>query len=101
MKLTFHTNLDEAKLDVRDLNYKVRDYLVDHVPREGDRIVFRFEKPDGPLGFERSFTYELEMCAVNWNYHDCVIAVELHIPSYYSSMSLNDYCEWFKRHRGQ
>lgn len=98
MKIVFHTNLDEAQHDVSNLNQILTGHLTAYtVPRVGERIVFPFEKP----GKLVKFSFELEVCEVRYNYHRNVIEIELHIPSTFSKMSIQEWCDWFKRHRGQ
>lgn len=96
MKLRFRTNLDEPKetMDLVDLNREANDRPDLIVPRVGERITFRFAR-DG----QRDFSYELEVCSVAYDYRNGLVEVELHMPSYYASMSINEWAAWFKRHR--
>ncbi len=88
MKVHFKTNLDEPQPDVWDLNERwPKDAPL---PRVGERILFVF---DGNRKFE------LEVCSVAFNYAANEAQVELHMPSYYGRMSINEWAEWFKRHR--
>jgi hypothetical protein len=100
VKLVFKTNLDEPQRDVWEINDKANDGVrLAPVPRVGERISFPFKRWDHLAKREGSFSYELEVCAIAYDFHARVVHVELHMPSYYKTMSIHDWSEWFKRHR--
>ena len=86
--IIFKTNLDEAKSDVIDLNSCRWPFQT--VPRQGERIQFEFTR-----GAERLF-YELEVVRVTYAPR-LVIYVELHVPSYFST--IREWMDYMRRHR--
>jgi len=91
MQLQFHTNLDDAKPDVNRLNVLRHDGMT--VPRKGERLVFPFQYNN------KTFSFDLEVVAVNYNYFAHLIVVELHIASPHRSIA--EWIPWFRRFRYQ
>lgn len=89
MNIVFVTNLDDARSDVWNLN----DLVKYDVPRVGERVRINFKRND------TKYFYELEVHGIVYDYEENKVTVELHIPSYYSTMTLKEYGEWFRRHR--
>ena len=87
-KIRFHTNLDEVQGYVSDIN---SNWEGDIYPVVVDKIAF--DKHD-----DLKFIFELEVKAVRFKQYGSIKEIELHIPSYYGNMSLDAWCEWFKRH---
>lgn len=87
-KVVFKSNLDEVKRYLLDLN---REWDGDIYPLNGERITYD-KYNDG------QFTFELEVKSVTFKNNGTVKEIELHIPSYYSKMSLNDWSDWFNSH---
>jgi hypothetical protein len=92
MKLHFHTNLDEAKPDVDVLSDRVWPKDDMPIPRKGERI---------RVAFDLGKNFELDVVDVVYLYDAAipVAHIELHMPSYYASMSIADWSTWFRRHR--
>lgn len=90
MKTTvyFKTNLDEAKRYVNELNL---NYRGDQYPSKGERIEFIINGIKGP----GKRTFELEVMQVTYRNSGAIKEIELHIPSYFASSSIND---WIKRY---
>ena len=86
--IRFTTNLDEGQ---RFMNELSTEWPANCVPRVGERIEL-------PLSDGKYF--QLEVCAVTYaaTCKPFTTVVELHIPSYYSKMSIYEWSEWFKRH---
>lgn len=96
MKIRLRTNLDEPSRDVLDLNAALSSRgssWQPPVPRRGERISFPFKK-DG-----RSYSFELEVCAVTYDLLAEEAIVELHVPSYQSTMTIREWSDWFKKFR--
>lgn len=96
MKIYFYTNLDEAQNDVFQLNYNHHiDTNTHPVPRVGERLEFTFEK----YWEKRQSKFELEVVGVNYDYAMNTVRVELYIPSNYKYMSIDEWTNWFNKHR--
>jgi hypothetical protein len=80
-KVTFTSNLDEVKRFLYDLN---DNWKGDQYPSVGERVQF-----------QGKYIFDLEVVRVS--FFDCGAAkeIELHIPSYYKSMSVYDWTEKF------
>jgi len=94
-KILFHTNLDEAKSDVGDINYAgACAFPSGIVPRVGERIRI------GIRGVPKTREYELEVYDVVYDltHEEPAILVELHIPKY-QSLSIAAWEERIKRMR--
>ena len=95
MKVSFHTNLDLAQPYMLTLNNEWNDRH-HPIPSKGDKISFSFTK----LFFGKSseYAFELEVCGITFDAKGNWVKVELHIPSYFSSMTLAGWEEHFRRH---
>jgi hypothetical protein len=86
MQVVYQTNLDEAQ------HYLSQLYGENFVPQIGARIQFQLDNRK---------TFELEVHAVTYKNKDAqyVCVVELHIPSYFKTMSMRDWMDWFEKHK--
>lgn len=98
MNLNFHCALDDAQPDVIRLNTlycNSRAGRMPHdeacIPRKGERITFPFQKNN------KTFSFDLEVIDVSYNFFNNTIVVELHIASPYRSIA--EWSKWFKPFR--
>jgi hypothetical protein len=96
MKVHFHTNLDEAQPFVHRLNKHLTGQ--NFAPNKGDRIKFyKYEQPTPSDGPQKTFELEVVNRVVSYGSY-LTISIELHMPSYYSGMTIREWGEWFNRH---
>jgi hypothetical protein len=86
-KVTFFTNLDEAKPYIFDLNQRWSGA----VPSVGHQVEVAFD----PNRRQRGSTFLLRVVAVTWRNLGHDAEVELHMHQ--NGMSIRDWMEWFKR----
>lgn len=91
MLIHFHSNLDEAKPYIHDLNQKWKDRrtndgtLVVVIPHKGESIEFKFTKHVEGSTCPHTFSFKLEVVDVTYSNFGNDVTIELQVPQHFNS----------------